>query len=303
MQKNELISVSNEMCKKLLSIIDQEEVATKEKVADYLFESAQIIMNIKEEEVSEKGFAKTLFLDAYKEIATQSLSSYASSNVKIQELTKLHEETLSKCQAQHIDLPALTSKFDEIQTLMSYEVQKANEIITELTSKVKQLEEKSNLDSLTKIYNRRALSTYLNKICSNKELPYNFHLLMLDIDDFKVINDKYGHIAGDKVLIFVSNILKKTLREGDKVFRYGGEEFIIVLNRIDDKHCKLITNRLLELIRNNKLIYKNDNLSITMSAGVTNFIRGDTPNSLIARADKALYQAKKNGKNQMHGIK
>lgn len=302
MQKNELISISNEMCKELLTIIDQEEVATKEKIANYLVESAQIIMNIKEEEVNEEGFAQSLFSNAYREIATQSLSSYADTNEKIQELTKLHEETLSECHEQHIDLPSLTSKFDEIQTHMSDEVQKANEIITELTSKVKQLEEKSNLDALTKIYNRRALSTYLNNICSNEKLPYNFHLLMLDIDDFKHINDKYGHIAGDKVLIFVSNILRKTLREGDKVFRYGGEEFIIVLNRIDDQHCKLITNRLLELIRNNKLIYKGKSLSITMSAGITNYISGDNPDDLIARADKALYQAKTNGKNQMHGI-
>ncbi len=100
----------------------------------------------------------------------------------------------------------------------------------------------------------------------------------------------------------MSNILRKTLREGDKVFRYGGEEFIIVLNRIDDQHCKLITNRLLELIRNNKLIYKGKSLSITMSAGITNYTCGDNPDDLIARADKALYQAKTNGKNQMYGI-
>ena len=302
MQKNELISISNEMCKELSLLINQEEETNKEKVANFLLESAQIIMNLKEEKISEEGFTQSLFSNAYKDIATQSLSSYADTNNKIQKLTKLHEETLSECHEQHIDLPSLTSKFDEIQTHMSDEVQKANGIITELISKVKKLEEKSNLDSLTKIYNRRALSTYLNKICLNKKLPYNFHLLMLDIDDFKIVNDEYGHVAGDKVLIFIANILRKTLREGDKVFRYGGEEFIIILNRIDDEHCRLIVDRLLYLIRKNKLIYKKYSLGITTSIGVANYENGDTPDSLIARADKALYKAKSNGKNQMFGI-
>jgi diguanylate cyclase (GGDEF)-like protein len=136
-------------------------------------------------------------------------------------------------------------------------------------------------------------------LCSNSDLPYDFHLLILDIDDFKSVNDKHGHLAGDKVLIFIANILKKTLRDGDKVFRYGGEEFVIILNRIDDEHCHKVTKRLLELIRSNKLIYKGEGLRVTMSVGATKYSAGDTPDSIIARADKALYKAKARGKNQM----
>ncbi|MBL0708900.1 MAG: GGDEF domain-containing protein [Sulfurimonas sp.] len=302
MQKQELISISNEMCKELLKIIDTEENITREKVANLFFESAEIIMSIKEEEISEEGFTRSLFSNAYKDIATKSINSYASTNKTIDKLAKLHEDTLSECHEEHIDLPELTTKFDEIQVHMSHEVKKANTIITELISQVRTLEKKSNLDPLTKIYNRRALSTYLDKACSNKKLPYKFYLLMLDIDDFKVVNDKFGHVTGDKVLIFVANILRKTLREGDKIFRYGGEEFTIILNRIDDKHCKLIVNRLLELIRSNNLIYKSNSLNITMSIGVSEYITGDVPDTLVSRADKALYQAKSNGKNQMCGL-
>ena len=300
MQKDELISLANEMCKELLSIVNEQKEVTREDVANYLQKSAQIIMKVSHEDMSSSGFAEALFHNAYKDIANKSLSSYANTNANIKKLTEMHEKTLLECSAQHIDLPLLTSKFDEIQSHMSDEVKKANEIISQLTTQVKTLEEKSNLDSLTKVFNRRALSSYLKNVCSNNELSYEFHMLIMDIDDFKNINDKCGHVAGDKVLIFIANILKKTLRDGDKVFRYGGEEFIIILNRIDDIHCKQITNRLLALVRGNKLIYKGEGLRVTMSIGTTKYVNGDTPDSLIARADKALYRAKTNGKDQMH---
>ena len=300
MQKDELISLANEMCKELSIIINQEEKATQEQVANYLIESAQIIINIKDKDLNNADFAETIFHNAYREIANKSLSSYANTNQNIEKLTKMQEKTLMECNEQHIDLPSLTSKFDEIQSHMNDEVKKANDIITQLATQVKTLEKTSNLDSLTKVFNRRALSSYLQEVCSNTELPYSFNMLILDIDDFKNINDKYGHVAGDKVLIFIANILKKTLRDGDKVFRYGGEEFIIILNRIDDERCKKITIRLLELIRGNKLIYKGETLRVTMSIGTTKFVKGDTPDSIISRADKALYKAKNSGKNQIY---
>jgi len=299
MQKNELISLVNKMCKELLVIIEEEDGGTLEQVSNYLVESAEVIAHVDTDNISNTGYTESLFHNAYKDIARKSISSYKNTNKSISKLTQLHEETLSECAEQHIDLPAITSKFNEIQTQMSNEVIKANNIISKLLEQVKDLEEKTNLDALTRVFNRRALIVYLDTVCSNKKLPYNFHLLILDIDDFKQINDTFGHIAGDKILIFIANILRKTVRDGDKVFRYGGEEFVIILNRIDNEHCQKTAQRILDLIRNNKLIYKGKNLSVTMSIGTTKFTDKDTPNSLIARADKALYRAKTNGKNQM----
>jgi diguanylate cyclase (GGDEF)-like protein len=123
---------------------------------------------------------------------------------------------------------------------------------------------------------------------------------MLDIDDFKKINDTYGHIVGDKVLIFIANLLRKTLRDGDKVFRYGGEEFVVILNRVTKEKCEEIAKRLLHVISTNKLLYKGDSVKVTISIGATNYIDGDTPDKLLARADKALYNSKKRGKNQLN---
>ena len=299
MQKNELISLANEMCKELITIIENQEKATKEQLANYLFESADLIMNISEKDLSSTDFAETLFQNAYKELTRKSLSSYANSNNKIDELNKIHQKTLEKFTHAGINLPEITEKFDEIHSLMTDEIKKANESIKNLNEQVKVLEKNSNLDGLTKVYNRRALSTYLREVCEKDILPHDLHALILDIDDFKKINDQHGHLAGDKVLIFIANILRKTLRDGDKVFRYGGEEFVIILNRLDDRQCKNITSRLLTLIRDNKLIYKGVSLQVTMSIGTTKFNEGDTPDSLISRADKALYRAKESGKDQM----
>jgi len=300
MQKYELISLANEMCKELITIINNQERASKEQLANYLFESAELVMNINEKDINSTEFSETLFHNAYKELTKKSLESYSQTNSKIENLTNMHKEILLKCEEEDINLPEVLNQFDDIQTQMSDEVKKANTTIKHLSEQVVMLERNSNLDGLTKVYNRRALSTYLNEICSKEKLPHDLYALVLDIDDFKKINDSHGHLAGDKVLIFIANILRKTLRDGDKVFRYGGEEFVIILNRLNTMQCQNITNRLIGLIRNNKLLYKNVSLSVTMSIGTTKFIQGDTPDTLISRADKALYKAKESGKDQVY---
>jgi diguanylate cyclase (GGDEF)-like protein len=199
-------------------------------------------------------------------------------------------------------MESIQEKFKDIQEHLNSEVNKANEEIKRLKQKVKQLQDESNLDPLTKTLNRRALKKYLSNVCNKQNFKHELHLLIIDLDDFKLINDKYGHIAGDKILIFISNMLKHTLRDGDKIFRYGGEEFIIVLNRINKEQCEIITKRLVDKISSNNLLYKGESIKVTVSIGSTTFKVGDTPESLIHRADEALYEAKRTGKNK-HIIK
>ncbi|MDY0121432.1 MAG: GGDEF domain-containing protein [Sulfurimonas sp.] len=300
MDKNKLKSLVTDMYENLLSKIDNQDDSSKENLVELLKEATDVISTLDEDQINSITAENHIYSDAYKKIAKESLESYETTNAKFQELTAKHQDTIQECQEPHIDLPKLTEKFNEIQRHMEDEVSKANLVISELTQQVKTLEEKSNLDPLTKVFNRRALSSYLRHICSQKNIPYELHLMILDLDDFKEINDTHGHLAGDKVLIFIANILKKTLRDGDKIFRYGGEEFIIILNRIDTLHCRKIIMRLLELVRSNKLIYKGENLHVTMSVGATKLRKDDTYETILSRADAALYAAKKNGKNQMY---
>jgi diguanylate cyclase (GGDEF)-like protein len=299
MKKDALKSLVTQMYKELLKNINSQEKVNKEQVIDYLEDA---ICTLKEIDIKTESIehAKLAFTNAYKDIAKKSISSYKETNGKFEELGKLHKSTLDEAKSHLIDIPSITNRFDEIQEHMTQEVQKANNIITQLNKQIKNLEEDSNLDGLTKVFNRRALDKYLTSITKKGNLKNELHLLILDVDDFKNINDTYGHVVGDKVLIFIANLLRKTLRDSDKVFRYGGEEFIVILNRITTVKCKEITQRILHIISSNTLFYKGNSINVTVSIGATKYLDADEPNSLIERADRALYTSKSQGKNQMN---
>jgi len=299
MQKDDLESLVKKIYENLLEQIDLEKDVTKEKVINYLQESINLVSQFNNSNAHETIYHNALFSNEYKEIANESISSYKATNNKIQEIAKTGKENIEEYSNNQIDLEAITKSFTDIQMHMTDEVKKANKTISNLRNKVKTLEETSTIDALTKVFNRRALNSYLKDLCDIKHKRYYPHILMIDIDDFKKINDAYGHIAGDKVLILLSKVFKKALRDGDKIFRYGGEEFIIILNRISNKECMLISNRILSLIRANNIIYKSNSIHVTVSMGITQLSSKDTPESLISRADKALYKAKNNGKNQL----
>lgn len=302
MEKNDLKALIEEIYENLLERVNSQEKATKGQVISYLKDAIEVVSNINDKDIDSIEHAKEAFNNSYKELVKQSLTSYKNSNEKFDELSQLNKETINQYSERHIDLQTLTKKFDEIQSHMTKEVSKANNVISELSSKVKVLEETSNLDPLTKVFNRRALISYLREVCANKDIPYHLHILMIDIDNFKSINDNYGHITGDKILIFISNILRKALRDGDKIFRFGGEEFTVVLSRNSDEESEAIAKRLLKLISSNNLIYMGQKISITASIGLTKYLKDDTPDTLMARADKALYTSKNNGKNMMSKV-
>lgn len=302
MEKADLKALVEEIYENLLERIDTEEEATKVQVVNYLKDAIDVVSNINDKDIDSIEHAKAAFNNSYKELITQSLKSYKSTNDKFGELANLNKQTLEQCDTNQINLETLTTKFNDIQTHMVDEVKKANQVISELSEKVKILEQTSNIDPLTKVFNRRALISYLKSICSNKETPHILHVLMIDIDNFKTINDNYGHIAGDKILIFIANILKKTLRDGDKIFRFGGEEFTITINRNTDEMSESIAQRLLKLINSNNLIYMGEKISVTASIGMTKYLKDDTPDTLISRADKALYISKHSGKNMVSKV-
>jgi diguanylate cyclase (GGDEF)-like protein len=299
MAKNELENILDELCLSVKDFLNENGNVTKEHLSVYLKNSAKLISDMSSDAVNSYNSDKHILAEEYKNIAKECLSSYEKTSSQMSELSEKHKETIEEYTDRQIDIPGITDKFNEIQTHMMDEVAKANSIITQLSTQIKDLEEKSNIDPLTKIYNRGALNTYLTEMCENANDKFETHLLAIDIDDFKSINDKFGHIAGDKILIYIARILKKTLRDGDKVFRFGGEEFIVILNRLSEKQCKTIANRLIKLISDNKLIYKGNNIGVTVSVGGTSLKVGDTPDSFINRADKALYKSKNSGKNKL----
>lgn len=155
-------------------------------------------------------------------------------------------------------------------------------------------------DPLTGVYNRKALDEMFKSEFSHAERHgSSCSLIMLDIDHFKSINDQYGHIIGDCALKKVASMISECKRDSDLLFRYGGEEFVILTRDTSLKGTELLAERIRRHIGNNTCSCSGSNLSITVSAGISTIRTGDTPISLLERADKALYCAKENGRNQV----
>jgi diguanylate cyclase (GGDEF)-like protein len=158
-----------------------------------------------------------------------------------------------------------------------------------------ELEKLTITDSLTGIGNRRYFHQQLKeKIASAKRYEYDLGIIMLDIDYFKTVNDTYGHDVGDEVLKEYSKLILSHLRENDIFSRIGGEEFMIILPHVNAKEAFRVANKLREKIELNKKI-----VAITMSFGVTEYIRGEEMDFIFKRVDSALYEAKNSGRNRV----
>ena len=173
-----------------------------------------------------------------------------------------------------------------------------------LNMELKEAKTKGMIDGLTKTYNRGAFDSYMRKLVDQntfKRAP--FSLLMLDIDDFKKINDTYGHQIGDRVLVALAGKCNELIREQDFLARYGGEEFAIILPGASLRNAMKKAQRLRKTIAGTRYApgkeKKDDILSINVSVGVSSFVKDDSVASVIERADKALYLAKKTGKNRV----
>ena len=161
----------------------------------------------------------------------------------------------------------------------------------------KKLEYLSTHDMLTNIYNRNYFDKALEiKINSAQRYNHKFGLMILDIDDFKKVNDTYGHNIGDNVLISIAKILKKNIKEDDILARWGGEEFAILLpyTTIDDIYN--LAEKLRNLIQNSTII---ENKIITASFGVGLYFTSESKIEFFEKIDNLLYQAKNTGKNKV----
>jgi len=160
--------------------------------------------------------------------------------------------------------------------------------------------EQALTDELTNINNRRNFDRLLAKECERADrFDHALSLLLLDIDDFKEVNDKYGHLAGDKVLQGLGDLLGQLSRSVDECARYGGEEFAVILPETLASEALLLAERLRQQVEQKEIIYQETSISITVSIGVATMPDGlNDPHALLAHADQALYQAKRSGKNR-----
>ena len=176
--------------------------------------------------------------------------------------------------------------------------------VSRLNVELKEVKTKAMTDGLTKAYNREAFDSYIRKIVDRNTIkPSPFSLLMLDIDDFKKINDTYGHQIGDRVLVALVKKCTEFIRDEDFLARYGGEEFVIVLPGASLRNALKKAQRLRKAIAGTHYTTDKEKggkgLSITVSIGASSFRKSDSVSTVIDRSDQALYQAKRTGKNRV----
>lgn len=186
---------------------------------------------------------------------------------------------------------------------LSAKVESLENHTKDLEHKIRQKHEEAITDPLTGLFNRAG---YIQKLESawldwqQDNVPAA--LLVWDIDHFKSLNDQYGHAAGDKVLQSVSTKLRASLRGDDIVARFGGEEFVMLLKNKGIKEGKMMAEKIRCIIADTEFTYKNQPLHVTISCGVAVFLQDDTPTTLFERADKALYKAKRTGRNKVEAL-
>jgi len=168
----------------------------------------------------------------------------------------------------------------------------------EIDNKTHEIEDMTYIDSLTNSMNRRSYDIKIEELLSLYS-RYNtvFSMIMLDIDDFKAINDEYGHRIGDNVLINLVQLIKLKIRKNDILYRVGGEEFIILCAQTSIDKAIIMSEKIRKSVQTDLKILEDK--SITISIGVSEVMQNDTENELFTRVDKLLYQSKTNGKNQV----
>lgn len=161
------------------------------------------------------------------------------------------------------------------------------------------LSEDASVDPLTKLWNRRSLTNAINETINTMEHVDVFSVVMMDIDDFKKVNDTYGHDTGDEVLVRLADIVKEEVRAGDYSCRWGGEEFLLFAHGPRNE-VQYVAERILERLKNTNFDDKKGGFfNVTLTAGVAEFKYGAQLRTVIEAADKRLYYGKTHGKNQI----
>lgn len=235
----------------------------------------------------------------YLDIAQRSVLSFTESHADIASVTaeqKVYIESVpSSTEEKYI---TFIEGLSALNKNMSDELDKAQTKINSLTSDLQEALSSLTMDPLTKVGNRKGFTDDLESILEGGESKkLSMVLIMIDVDNFKYINDEHGHLAGDKILHFLAQTAKTMIRTVDKIYRYGGEEFAIVLSRCDETKAFEIADKIRSKIEHSKLLYSGQSVYVTISVGVTIHQQGDTYDKIMSRAEKALFCAKKSHKN------
>lgn len=212
-----------------------------------------------------------------------------------------YEEAISKGASDFVFKPA---RFEEL-VLRLRRVLKERKLTNERVHMLEKLKKLSITDGLTKLYNSRHFYNQLRgEIDRSNRYNHPLSLLILDIDHFKDFNDSFGHLEGDKVLVGIGQVIKPLLRKMDSAYRYGGEEFTVILPETDGNEAQTVAQRIRRAVKKETFTPEGspEPVSITISLGVTQYSPKEEISEFIQRADKALYGSKEEGRDKVSAI-
>ncbi len=211
-------------------------------------------------------------------------------------LKNIVDELMSDTRAMQVDMMRYRDEMTEARR----QAEQAEFKVRKLEAELEHVSEQVSQDALTGTLNRRGLQDAMQREMARAERNQQpLSVAILDLDNFKQLNDTYGHQAGDEALVHLSKVIKKALRPTDTVARYGGEEFVILFSDTPLAQAVEVTKRLQRELTRRFFLHNNERLLITFSAGVSTWRAGDSQEVALARADKAMYQAKLQGKNRV----
>lgn len=208
-----------------------------------------------------------------------------------------YEEAIKKGASDIVFKPV---RFEEL-LLRVKRVLRERKLTLERNEMMEKLKKLAVTDGLTKLYNSRKFYDQLDKEVDRfNRYKHPLSMIMLDIDHFKDFNDSYGHLEGDKVLMKVGEIITSSLRTMDTAYRYGGEEFTVLLPETKAAEAEVVGERIKEKLFEETFVHHLEkDVKVTASLGITEYCPPESPHSFVNRADKALYSSKENGRNKI----
>ncbi len=275
-----------------------------QSLKEVIYKQGSLKDSLSEAKITVKNMI-TIFIDRLGSIATSTGDYHGKIDIYTQKIAQAqHISELNTIlddvmrDTRSIQAEALKSR-DEM-LVAHKEAQEAEARIHQLESQLAEVSALASHDQLTNSLNRRGLDdVFVREQARSDRHGTALTIAMLDIDDFKKLNDTYGHEAGDEALIHIVRIIKDTLRSMDVVGRFGGEEFIVVLPDTPNMEAVEVVGRLQKELTKRIFMFNNQKLFITFSAGVATREPNEAMSEVIKRADEAMYKAKKTGKNRV----
>ena len=234
--------------------------------------------------------------------ASSAQASESSDNFQEQTTALENIENTAELKSVLSQIISETKLLAETSSVLKSRLDEANQEMEQMRNELVQVREAATTDALTGLLNRRAFDQALDVLVEDTVPENNACLVLLDLDHFKRVNDDYGHLVGDNVLRFTAAVMKKCVAEHQYAARYGGEELAIIMPETELSEASAIAEKIRGTLEKSRLKRKDNNEpigAITLSGGIAVYKPGDTIESLISRADKALYTAKETGRNKV----